>query len=222
MPHDELTVTSVQAARALRDTPYLNLFLDPVSPSDVGRTLGVPANLVHHHARRLQALGLLVETGRQGGRVLYQLAAPTIRYDRRLLDSGEAEGQTLHQVSQAFLRAFDRSDHLARGQDPEYAVFTFHSGVPHPGPPRGSQAAEAHPAHLQVRTLRLTAQQYQDLVRTLSRLLAEQAGDDPDRGTPCTFEFLAFDGSVSEAPDAVESDVQLISSFVPLHGGPRG
>ena len=91
-----------------------------------------------------------------------------------------------------------------------------------PAPPRGGQAAEAHPAHLQVRTLRLTAQQYQDLVRTLARLLAEQAGDDPDRGTPCTFAFLAFDGGVAEAPDAVESDVQLISSFVPLHDEPRG
>lgn len=213
---EEMTLTDVHAARALRDTPYLNLFLNPTSPSEAGRKLNMPANLVHHHARRLSELGLLVEVGRQGGRVLYQLAARTIKYDRSLLESGESEGHTLHRVSRAFLSAFERSDRLAQRKDPDYAVYTFRTEGPHPVPPQAVYAPEAHPAHLQVRTLHLTPDRYQELVGEFYARLGSLASDDAQCASPCSFVFLAFDGSATDEASSVKSDSHSVSSFVPL------
>jgi hypothetical protein len=45
MQRDELIVTRPEQARALQDTGFLARFLEPASPSDVARSLGIPANL---------------------------------------------------------------------------------------------------------------------------------------------------------------------------------
>ena len=64
----ELTVTGEAAARALTQSHrFLGHFLTPQSPSEVAAQLGMAANLVHHHARKLAGLGLLREERREGG-----------------------------------------------------------------------------------------------------------------------------------------------------------
>ena len=90
---DSLPITDLAAARALRQGgDFLAHFITPVSPSDVATKLGMAANLAHHHATKLAALGLLFEQRREGGKVFYQLAAREFRVLSGLLPPGDEDG----------------------------------------------------------------------------------------------------------------------------------
>ncbi|GGL01281.1 hypothetical protein [Deinococcus radiotolerans] len=109
---ESLRVTDEPAARALRqDTRLLGLFLSPASPSDVAVRAGMPANLVHHHARRLAGLGLLFKQRREAGRVYDQLRARTFRVPFGLFppeDDANSGNADMHALTQGFRRAYER------------------------------------------------------------------------------------------------------------------
>lgn len=65
MQQAELTVTTPQAAAALRDIGILAYFLEPSSPTDVAKTCKMPANLVHHHVKRALEADVLMEVKRE-------------------------------------------------------------------------------------------------------------------------------------------------------------
>lgn len=209
-----MIVTREQQVAALQDLGFLGQFVDPTSPSDAARTLGMPANLVHHHTKRHEALGLLVQVGRENGKVLYQLTARTFKHPRRLLTAGEPNHPVrarLARLLERFLHAYERSDRLARDEDPDWTVYGFA-----PEPRRRNVeldheegAREARPAHFQVRALRLSPRRYAELVNKVWRLLEEAASDEAEGG--CTLAFLAMDGE----PDLGEAGTHNLSSFVP-------
>ena len=214
MQREEMIVTREDQAIALQDVGFLGQFLEPRSPSDVAKKLGMPANLAHHHAKRHAELGLLLDAGRDAGKVYYQLAARTFKHARSLIPAGapnERVTATLARLEEQFLAAYQRSDQVAGHQDPDWTVYGFSTKRrPRPEKVPGRPPIEARPAHFQVRTFRLSSKHYQQLVQQIARLL-EQAEADPD-DTPCTLAFLALDGALQ----AGQQDSHMISSFVPL------
>lgn len=214
MQREEMIVTREDQAIGLQDVGFLGQFLEPRSPSDVAKKLGMPANLAHHHAKRHAELGLLLETGRDAGKVYYQLAARTFKHARSLIPAGapnERVTATLARLEEQFLEAYQRSDRTAGHDDPDWTVYGF-SGEKRARPeeePAGPPI-EARPAHFQVRTFRLSPESYQRLVQQMARILEQAEADSDD--SPCTLAFLALDGAMQ----AGQQDSHMISSFVPL------
>ena len=217
---NELVLTQADQARAVQDAGFLGQFLEPISPSEVAKKLGMPANLAHHHAQRHAALGLLREVKRDRGRVYYQLVARTFKHARTLLPAGDPDeytAATLAQLHERFLTAYERSDRLAGSEDPDWSVHHFGKGpLVDEAPTRIEEAVvplqEAHPAHFQVRTLRLSPRSYGRLVRQIADLLSETSPDLETGTGACTLAFLALDGDL----EAGAQDSNHLSSFVPL------
>jgi DNA-binding transcriptional ArsR family regulator len=202
MQTQEITLTNPEAARALRDNELLGEFLEPSSPSDVAKKTGQAANVVHHHAKRFLELGLLFEVKRETRRVFYQLSARRFKYDHNML--GEEPEQTeLEELTSAFTQAYARSSHL-EGRDVDYSIHSFgdHSEFPNlyqailkSQTPVRHENLEAHPAHYSARTLHLSAQKYQEIVKKITRLMVECADEPNSSDGLCTLAFLAFDGA---------------------------
>jgi len=216
MQQNELVVTRPEQARALQDTTFLGRFLHPASPSDVARALRMPANLAHHHAKRHADLGLLLQTGRKGGKVYYQLAAKTFKHPRALLpvdEAGEPTAAALRLLVERFQAAYEACDLLVSGQSPDWHYYAFDKA----NPPKVEtadaldDAYSARPAHFQARTLALTPERYRELVGQISALIDAAATDDDPRAQPCTVALLAMDGPLQEGA----TDSQYLSSFIP-------
>ncbi|MDR6219924.1 winged helix-turn-helix domain-containing protein [Deinococcus soli (ex Cha et al. 2016)] len=194
---ESLRVTDESAARALRqDTHLLGLFLSPASPSDVAARAGMPANLAHHHARRLAGLGLLFEQRREAGRVYYQLRARTFRVPSDLLPPQDPDGNgrgDLRDLTGRFLAAYERC--WAHMRDGEEDVCSF-GNEEHPAEPPEvitEPLCAPFPAHLDRLTLRLTPERYARLARDLSDLLTRASAEGhSETGAPCTLALLTF------------------------------
>jgi hypothetical protein len=214
----EIVVTTPEAAAALRDIPILPRFVQPASPSDVARDTNTPANLVHHHAKRALELGLLFETKREDRKVFYQLAARTFKHARDLLNVEEQEIEEMKQLSDAFVKAYMRSDRIAGHLDPEYSIYGFgdtrSGGNIEDLKPEFTpfESTEARPAHFQARTFRLSAAAYKTLIQSISSLIMKAEPDSKKDADSCSFAFLAFDGELREG----HSDSQNINSFLAL------
>jgi DNA-binding transcriptional ArsR family regulator len=213
MQKDQIRISSPEAAKTLRDSPVLHLFLEPASPSEVAKTLGMPANLVHHHTKRALELGILFEAKKEGRKIFYQLAAKTFTHKRNLLTLEQTIGAALTQLSNAFLESYLRCDaESANASDPDYHVHGFSteaSKVPlvKPVAAEPRESPHQHPAHYQVRTLRLGAAQYKTLIQTLARLLEEAESD--KNAKACTIALLGFTGLWRHGHD----DTMGLSSF---------
>lgn len=92
------------------------------------------ANLAHHHARKLADLGLLFEQGREGGKVLYQLAALEFRAPSELLPPEDEAGNgsfNIKALSIGFLQAYERSwGSMNVGQEDIYGFGTAEQPAP--------------------------------------------------------------------------------------------
>jgi hypothetical protein len=216
MQRTELIVTTPEAATALREMTILPHFLEPRSPSDVGKTANMPANLVHHHAKRAVELGLLLEVKREAGKVYYQLAARTFKHARDLLSVEDVQNDDLRVLTEAFVKAYLRSDHIAGHLDPDYATHGFAPASSQPEEQRPQftsfPSPEAHPAHLQIRTLRLSSAGYLQLAQRISDAILETIPDSSAGSDACTFAFLAFDGAMREG----STDSHRLDSYLVL------
>lgn len=215
MQLDEMVVTRRDQARALRDTGFLGRFLEPASPSDVARSLCMPANLAHHHVKRLAALGLLVWVKRERGKVYYQLAAKTFKHHRSLLFVGDQDEQTavtLETLRERFLAEYAVCDRIEGGHNPNWHVFSFVretlSEPPRIDPPTATPPSR--PAHLQVRALNLSPRRYRELVEQIAALISTAVADEDSQS--CTLAFLAMDGPLMTG----STDSHYLSTFVPL------
>lgn len=215
MQRTEMVVENAEQATALQDVGFLGQFVEPASPSEVARKLGMAPNLAHHHAKRHASLGLLVEVRREGGRVYYQLAARRFKHRRSLVPVGHPDERvtaTLSRLEARFLEAYERADRIVGEQDPDWAVYGFaREREPEAVPAGDLVAPEGRPAHLQVRTVRLTPEGYVRLVREVWRLLEEAQADTHDVGAACTLAFIAMDGVLHQG----EHEGMTTASFVP-------
>ena len=217
MQKDELVITREDQAKAVQDVGFLGQFVNPSSPSYVAKKLGMAANLAHHHAQKHANLGLLLESERSGGKVYYQLAARAFKHRRGLLSTDNLEatfGLNLFLLKERFLAAFERSDRLETTDDPDWSIYKFASEgeVVEPSKLSREQMLEAHPAHFQARTVRLSQVQYLEVVRRIRSILegTEATKNSTDKDT-CTLAFLAFDGDLHEHA----KEAHVVSSFVP-------
>ena len=216
MQKDIITVTDIEAARALRGVGFLPQFLEPASPSDVAKQAKVAANLVHHHAKRCLELGLLFEAKREGGKVFYQTAARNFKVPRGLLENEDKIGVTIRSLSSAFMQAYEKSDRLTNKDDYEFDVYGYSDPIPQlhdeTKPILGS--GEARPAHFQAVTVRLSPSSYQELVRKIAVLLNETKPE-PKEGAACTIGLMAFEGLIPDEFGQFETESRHLNSFVP-------
>jgi hypothetical protein len=216
MQKDIITVTDVEAARALRGVGFLPQFLEPASPSDVAKQAKVAANLVHHHAKRCLELGLLFEAKREGGKVFYQTAARNFKVPRGLLENEDKIGVTIRNLSSAFLQAYEKSDRLTNRDDYEFDVYGYSDPIPelHDETKPNLGSGEARPAHFQAITVRLSPSSYQGLVRKIAILLNETKPE-PKEGAACTIGLMAFEGLIPDEFGQFETESRFINSFMP-------
>jgi hypothetical protein len=213
MQQDQVEVLTTEAAKALRDIPVLPHFLEPASPSDVAKSVNMPANLVHHHAKRALELGLLFEAKRENGKVYYQLTGRSFKHDWDLLDLEETKRDDMQILSDAFVKAYSRSKHIMNNRDPQYTFYGFDNEYKKPFPEEvTTENSSARLAHLFSKTVSLSPKSYTRLVQRLSQLLLETDMDKDSSAAPCTFTLLAFDGVLRPGRDATET----IDTFVPL------
>ncbi|AZI42400.1 ArsR family transcriptional regulator [Deinococcus psychrotolerans] len=200
---DSLQMNDLAAARALRqDSKFLAHFIVPLSPSEVAPRLGMAANLAHHHARKLVDVGLLFEQSREGGKVLYQLAAREFRVSSDLLPPEDEAGNgsaNMRGLSAGFLQAYERSwRNMNEGQEDVYGFGTTERPA-HLNQLSYPVSDEAYPTHSDTLTLRLTPERFQQLARSLSALLDEaQAEGVREEGTACTLAVLVFQAEPSQ------------------------
>jgi DNA-binding transcriptional ArsR family regulator len=193
MQKDQIRISNPEAAKTLRDSPVLHHFLEPASPSEVAKKVGMPANLVHHHAKRALELGILFEAKKQGRKIFYQLAAKNFTHRRDLLTLEQTKGAELQQLSQAFLEAYLHCETDAtNAANPDYHMVGFADPAPNPPSTAPQDPMHQHPAHFHVRTLMLGVAQYQKLLQTLHGLLEEAEFD--QTAQPCTIAVLGFTG----------------------------
>jgi DNA-binding transcriptional ArsR family regulator len=194
MQKEQIRISNPEAAKTLQDSPVLHYFLEPASPSAVAKKVGIPANLVHHHAKRARELGILFEAKKEGRKVFYQLTARTFTHKRDLLGLEQTIGTALRKLSESFLESYLRCETEAvNASDPDYHVYGFGSvddslriAV------KSGELPLEHPAHYQVRTLCLGVEQYKTLIQTLARLLEETKSE--KNAKPCTIALLGFSG----------------------------
>jgi hypothetical protein len=210
---DELILTNPEAARALRDSAIFPQFLEPKSPSEVAKKTGMAANLVHYHANRLLELGLLFETGREDGRVLYQTVARTIKHADGLLGT-QMQSNMMNLLSTAFLKAYEHSSHLAGDDSTEFHLYSIAkaSDSLERQQPKfvDGESVEPRPAHFQSRTLKLSGEQYQTFISKIAKLMLELEAETDKNAEQCTFAFIGFNGVMQEG----FADSQTIDSFV--------
>ena len=215
MQKDIITVTDIEAARALRGVGFLPQFLEPASPNDVAKQAKVAANLVHHHAKRCLELGLLFEAKREGGKVFYQTAARNFKVPRGLLEPDETLGFTLRQLSSAFMKEFEKSVRLYTKADYEYEVFGYEDYQPEVKPETSDRGSdEPRPAHFQAVTVRLSPSSYQELVRKIAHLLKETKPE-PKDNVACTIGLMAFEGLIPDEFGQFETESRHLNSFIP-------
>ena len=216
MQQAELTVTTSQAAAALRDISVLAYFLEPSSPTDVAKTCKMPANLVHHHVKRALEAGVLFEVKRGSRKVFYQLTARVFKVPRDLLNNGNAELEDMKLLSAKFAAAYLRSDQIAEHLDPEHHVFGFGNAASDPKDMQPTftnhESTESHPAHLHIRTVCLTPSSYKALAGQISKLLISAERDSKSVGDLCSFAVLAWHGAMRES----QSELQTINSYLTL------
>lgn len=216
MQLDEMVVTQVEQVRALQDSAFLGRFLEPASPSDVARSLGIPANLAHYRAKRHAAAGLLARVARERGKIYYQLVARTFVHSDALLPVGnpdEYTAATLKLLGKRFMAAYERSERVAAGLHPNLHVYSFdRARAPRIRSRENAESARSCPAHFQARTLSLTPERYRELVRQVARLLADIEADPQPEGRTCTVTFLAMEGCLHEGATNAS---HYVSSFEP-------
>ena len=215
MQKDMITVTDVEAARALRGVGFLPQFLEPASPSDVAKQAKVAANVVHHHAKRCLELGLLFEVKREDRKVFYQTAARAFKVPRRLLENEDKIGMTIRNLSSAFMKAYEKSDRLTENAESDFDVYGFDKDEPvetQTEPVIGN--GEARPAHFQAITIRLSPSGYQELICKIAQLLSE-ATPEPKNNVPCTIGLMAFEGLIPDEFGQFETESRYLSSFMP-------
>jgi DNA-binding transcriptional ArsR family regulator len=210
MQKDQIRISNPEAAKTLRDSPVLHLFLEPATPSQVAKKLEMPANLVHHHIKRALELGLVFIAKQDGRKIFYQVAAKNFSFRRDLLTLEQTKGAELQQLSSAFLEAYLRCEtDASNANDPDYHIVGF--AEPNlPAKPKSAEPRDLpseHPAHFQIKTVRLGVVQYQKLIQTLAQLLDESNAD--KSAQPCTIAVLGFAGEWRKGHDNTVS----ISSF---------
>jgi hypothetical protein len=215
MQKDIITVTDVEAARALRGVGFLPQFLEPASPSDVAKQAKVAANLVHHHAKRCLELGLLFEAKREGGKVFYQTAARNFKVPRGLLENEDKIGMVIRNLSSAFMQAYEKSDRLTNTDDYEFDVYGYSDPIPqlHDETKPDIGSGEARPAHFQAITVRLSPLSYQELVRKIATLLNETKPE-PKDNVACTIGLMAFEGLIPDEFGQFETESRFLNSFM--------
>ena len=206
-----LVIENPEAINALRETTYMGLFLEPSSPSEAAKVVGISANLMHHHAKRFLELGLLFEVKREAGKVFYQLAAKNFKIPWELIPSDDLIGKPLQDLSNAFTKAFERSNRLT-SDSPAFQMIGFAEPAAEDVQTKNQldNMLEARPAHYQMRSVQLNASSYRALVHQISVLISEIEMEHSSDTAQCTISLLAFEGSVFDVP----TDSHVVQSYL--------
>jgi Helix-turn-helix domain len=170
--------------------PVLQIFEKPHNPSQVAKSLNMPANALHYRVKKLAEAGLLKLVSQHGRVRSYQSVANHFRVHRDLISTArESLGfskDLFDKVAKGFRKA--EEDYIDQGfnkKDAEYIHFGLDD--------TGLQAMGKYEPCLGVFEVPLTQEQYQRLTRELLKLAREVSKEDVKKtAKPCTVTIVAF------------------------------
>lgn len=203
----EVTILDSRAAKALMNTRFLSRFLDPASPTDVARQLGMPANLAHYHAKKYKSLGLLSEVARDNGMVFYQLSGRRfrIRYEEERKEEQSKTPAVLlaRRLFNAFAEEYRKSEVNTNHDDDLWTVCSFETGD---SGGLGEAASGSNidnafsisadlPTFLIQRTMKMSPDSYKKLLLYIEKVIQDQKACEVDsRSATCTIAAIGFRG----------------------------
>jgi DNA-binding MarR family transcriptional regulator len=176
------------------NAPILQTFSHPRNPSDVAKSLGVPANSMHYRVNKLHAAGLLNLVSENGRRRTYQSVATRFRVHQSVLfNRGERPSfpeDALTRVSTSF--AVAQTDyiekHINDGDDPDYVHFDIRESS-------SPDSMVGFEPCLSIFEMPLSQAQYERLSKALLKIIDEIKKEPTKRDTKqCTVALVAFAG----------------------------
>ena len=178
----------------------LETFEEPLNPSAAAKKLGVPANRLHYHVKRLSEAGLLRVVSERGRSRVYQRVSTKFRFRKEALGVvAEAvtagAGDLLEGLQKGFTRAletfFGAAQREADEDTDEYGLLDLGEGVPH-----------AYQPMLGMAEVRLSREGYASVVRVMREALTtaeKEADEGAGEGDVCTVAVVVYPGrAVSE------------------------
>ena len=201
MTDEPFTLNEQQLELLCNANTYLLLetFKEPLNPSAAAKKLGLPANRVHYHVKRLATAGLLRTVSETGRRRVYQTVATRFRFRKELLgpvaDALTAGGgDLLTGLQRGFVAAFERffgaaqgeaDEHSDYGLGSDYGLLELGNGVP----------LRAYQPLLGVAEVRLSEKGYAKVIKAVQEALhdAEESTEAGD-AKPCTVAVVVYPG----------------------------
>ncbi len=174
----------------------LETFKEPLNPSAAAKKLGLPANRVHYHVKRLAAAGLLRVVSENGRSRVYETVATKFRFRKELLGHVAASlttgaGDLLTGLRQGFTNAFERFFEATQGEADEdasdYGRLELGDGV----------SLRAYQPLLGVAEVRLSEKGYAKVVQAVQEALHDAEGEGTEAGDaakPCTVAVVVYPG----------------------------
>jgi DNA-binding transcriptional ArsR family regulator len=185
-----LNAQQLELLRDFTNFPVLQIFTEPHNPSEVAKSLKMPANSMHYRVNKLYEAGLLKLVKQKGRRRFYQSVATQFRVRRDVLQNvSHSHGFTedaLTKMVKGYETALENyiDKHMADGK-PEY----IHFGIDDDG----ERVMAAYEPCLGLFETRLSQEQYQKLTRMLLDMATEVTKEPTKpRSKPCTVAIVAF------------------------------
>jgi DNA-binding transcriptional ArsR family regulator len=170
-----LNAAQLELLRDFTNFPVLQIFSEPHNPSDVAKSLNMPANSMHYRVNKLYEAGLLKLVEQKGRRRTYQSVATQFRVHRDLVQSLNHAGvytvDALQKVSKGYQAALEEClDNTSKDSDtPDY----IHFGVDD----EGERVMSAYEPCLGLFDIPLSKEQYERLTKALLDITYEVKND---------------------------------------------
>ena len=176
----------------------LETFKEPLNPSAAARKLGLPANRVHYHVKRLAAAGLLRTVSVNGRSRVYETVATRFRLRKSLLGSvaialTTGAGDVLSGLRRGFVTAFEHFFNEAHREvnegAEEYSILDLEA-----------EPFKAYQPLVGAVEVRLSPEAYAQVVRAMTAAVetAERKAEG-EGGETCTVAVVVYKGRMVPA-----------------------
>lgn len=168
--------------------PVLQIFTDPLNPSEVAKRLNMPANTLHYRVKKVSEAGLLKVVEQHGRRRIYQSVAINFRVCRHLFrtlnDSSVLTKDALIKLAKGYETALEQyiEKHTKDSDDTGY----IHFGIDD-----SERVMAAYEPCLGLFEMSLSQEQYFKLTKALLDMASETTKQGV-KGKHCTVAIVAF------------------------------
>jgi DNA-binding transcriptional regulator GbsR (MarR family) len=183
-----LNAAQLELLRDFTNFPVLQIFTEPSNPSDVAKSLKMPANTLHYRVKKLCEAGLLKVVAQQGRRRSYQSVATNFRVRRDLMQTLDA---TRGFTTDALTKVAKGYDTALEQHIEKHAKDSDETGYIHFGIDDSERVMAAYEPCLGLFETSLSQEQYLKLTKTLLAIASETTKQGA-KGKHCTVAIVAF------------------------------